>query len=614
MSAVFGPAGVLGRLSGRTSRRRAKAQDMRTTIKPFCVAGSLAVIVCAIILADCSHSFGNHRQRVAAPGESGSATTLSANPTGTREEWLSAIHRHVERYRKKGPQSRAPRDLLTAGEAYVKAYRTWQRREDLDSCIRLMGEFTRVERRGPDFIAGLTILKEAHLLKRKTEKSPSVASCPPTAPERSSTPRVRSAMEREVRAGDGKPPQVASRGPSASAQSRGQSGSGERLKHAALSQRPANVAGYSEGKPLATPARPGQTPDARQTGNAAGTGDNQAPGVTPEPREENAGSSSYRYTGNPFCAEDRDQNALPLTYLVPERSAAPEAPPPPRVVQPRPAETTAPKAPPLPPPLPPTQVKPDPPIRSASLPPSTASDAAPQAVLAPRMSREFVVVLDPGHGGKDPGAVSSDGSVKEKDIALEVATRVKQRLASCKSAIRVELTRSDDRFLALEERTALANAANADLFISIHCNADIDASSKGVETFYLSKATSRRAMRVAARENGISLGKMTDVEATLLDLLLTSKKCESDKLANVVHTSLLSAMRPLIPTLRDRGVKPAPFYVLLGAQMPAILVECAFISNARDRVQLTSPAFLDSVATGIAEGAVTYIGGLEAQK
>jgi N-acetylmuramoyl-L-alanine amidase len=330
--------------------------------------------------------------------------------------------------------------------------------------------------------------------------------------------------------------------------------------------------------------------------------------VRPEQTDE---ASAYKYTGNPFCGEERNQATLPLGYLLPRRPSYPEEReplPPQPTPQPKVVETVRQPT----PPPPPAPVIPE--VKSASLPPSTVSDASPPVVLAPRLAREFLIVLDPGHGGKDPGAVSADGSVKEKDIALEVAKRVKQRLASCNSTVRVELTRSDDRFLALEERTALANAANADLFISIHCNADTDASSKGVETFYLSKATSRRAMRVAARENGISLGKMTDVEATLLDLLLTSKKCESDNLASIVHGSLLTAMKPLIPALKDRGVKPAPFYVLLGAQMPAILVECAFISNARDRLQLTSPAFLDSVATGIAEGAVTYLGGLEAQK
>jgi len=248
------------------------------------------------------------------------------------------------------------------------------------------------------------------------------------------------------------------------------------------------------------------------------------------------------------------------------------------------------------------------------VPPISVTDAAPPRLAAPRVPREWLIVLDPGHGGKDHGAVSADGDVKEKDITLQVARRVKQQLESLNPSVRVELTRNDDKFLTLEERTAQANSSNADLFISIHCNADIDASAKGVETFYLSKATSRRAMRFAARENGISPSKMTDLEATLLDLMLTSKKCESDKLASIVHSRTVNSVKSLMPSLKDRGVKPAPFYVLLGAQMPAILVECAFLSNNLEKAKLSSPPFLESVAQGISKGAVDYLQGLETRR
>jgi N-acetylmuramoyl-L-alanine amidase len=180
-------------------------------------------------------------------------------------------------------------------------------------------------------------------------------------------------------------------------------------------------------------------------------------------------------------------------------------------------------------------------------------------------------------------------------------------LLSRVAGIKVEMTRADDRFLTLQERTALANSFNADLFISLHCNADSDSRSRGVETFYLSKASSPRAMRMAARENGIPLATMSDLQATLLDLMLTSKKSESDKLAKTVHSNLVKNLAKAAPRIRDRGVKRAPFYVLLGAKMPAILVECAFISNGREEKQLTSDRFLDSVAQGIATGAATYL-------
>ncbi len=248
--------------------------------------------------------------------------------------------------------------------------------------------------------------------------------------------------------------------------------------------------------------------------------------------------------------------------------------------------------------------------QEASLPPTSASDAIPAAQTAKCPAKTFVVVIDPGHGGKDPGAVSTDGSLKEKDITLDVAKRFKTALESKKRNVRVTLTREDDRSLSLQERTAIANSLNADLFVSVHCNADVDASSKGIETFFLDKANSPRAMRVAARENGIPLAKMSDLEATLLDLMMTSKKTESTELAKTMHGGMARALERSKFSVRNRGVKQAPFYVLVGAQMPAILVECAFISSNRALRTLTSPQYLGSVAEGLANGAALYLRGL----
>jgi N-acetylmuramoyl-L-alanine amidase len=220
--------------------------------------------------------------------------------------------------------------------------------------------------------------------------------------------------------------------------------------------------------------------------------------------------------------------------------------------------------------------------------------------------KTHVVVIDPGHGGRDPGAVSADGTLKEKDLTLDVAKRVKAALERNNPGITVALTRTDDRFMSLEERSAAANALNADLFISIHCNSDTDTSSHGTETYYLSKATSPRAMRAAARENGLSPAKMSDLQATLLDLMVTSKKTESEALALAVSNSL----EQVIPKARHRGVKQAPFYVLLGAKMPAILVECAFMSNVRECRKLHDPKYLDTIAQGLSNGAESYLKGL----
>jgi N-acetylmuramoyl-L-alanine amidase len=220
-----------------------------------------------------------------------------------------------------------------------------------------------------------------------------------------------------------------------------------------------------------------------------------------------------------------------------------------------------------------------------------------------------VIVIDPGHGGKDPGAVSHDGLLKEKEVTLRIATTVRKLLEARIRNSTVALTRDSDIFLAVQERTAFANSLNADLFVSIHCNAAEDASSRGIETYYLSKASSSRAMASAARENGISPDRMSDIDATLLDLLVASKKVESVKLAESVHSSLIRAISGTAPSRRDRGVKRAPFYVLLGAKMPAILIECGFI-NGRETENLKKDSFLGTMAGGIAEGVVEYLQGL----
>ncbi len=289
-------------------------------------------------------------------------------------------------------------------------------------------------------------------------------------------------------------------------------------------------------------------------------------------------------TGNPFCPQwPVQRESVPSASSVPTVPVHPVTPPD------NPASGAA---------------------KRASLPPPTVTDGASVPAKESAKPNGFVVVIDPGHGGKDPGAVSRDGVLKEKDLTLKISKRIKRFLEKKLAGITVALTRTDDRFLSLTERTAFANSLNADLFISVHCNSATDSTSKGIETFYLSKASSPRAMRVAARENGIPLTKMSDLDATLLDLTMISKKNESDRLANTVHKSLARALARELPGMRDRGVKRAPFYVLLGAKMPAILVECAFISNGRDRDKLTSPGHLDCISGGIVQGAAEYLGGL----
>lgn len=213
-----------------------------------------------------------------------------------------------------------------------------------------------------------------------------------------------------------------------------------------------------------------------------------------------------------------------------------------------------------------------------------------------------VVVLDPGHGGDDTGAVGPSG-VAEKDITLGVARKLSARISE-RTRCAVLLTREDDTFVPLEERTAIANRVGADIFISIHVNAAASRSVDGIETFFLSfDSTDEDARRVAAFENSFSAtGELrpddgVDLKEILLDMANTESHHESSVLAESVHTSLLHAFKK-----EDRGVKQAPFTVLVGATMPAILVEVGFISNPREERRLSSAKEQALLADSITEG------------
>ena len=221
------------------------------------------------------------------------------------------------------------------------------------------------------------------------------------------------------------------------------------------------------------------------------------------------------------------------------------------------------------------------------------------------------IVLDPGHGGKDPGAMAF--GLKEKDIVLDVAKKLAPILKK-ELGCEVVLTRKDDTFISLEERTALANTNNADLFISLHINAHPSAKVRGVETYYLNLTTNAEAMRVAARENATSTHQMSELQDILSDIMKNSKIDESSRLAQQVHNSIISeADKRGFTDIKNLGVKQAPFYVLIGAQMPAILIELAFISNEKDQENLKNPAFLDMCTKEITEGIRAYVNATTAQ-
>lgn len=215
------------------------------------------------------------------------------------------------------------------------------------------------------------------------------------------------------------------------------------------------------------------------------------------------------------------------------------------------------------------------------------------------------IIIDAGHGGKDPGAIGRNG-IREKDVMLKlarlVADKVRQELR-CE----VVLTRKSDVFLPLEDRTAIANMKKGDLFISLHTNAHRDRRISGVETYILNIALDEDAMNLAARENATSTKNIGDLQMILNDLMLNTKINESARLAEFVQKGLVRELRTRYKGVQNRGVRQAPFYVLIGAEMPAILVEVGYITNRTENKRLCTEAYLKRTASGIVKGIDSYI-------
>lgn len=216
------------------------------------------------------------------------------------------------------------------------------------------------------------------------------------------------------------------------------------------------------------------------------------------------------------------------------------------------------------------------------------------------------IVIDPGHGGSDPGAPGYAKGVWEKDIVLKLAHKLADKLRD-RLRCTVILTRDRDQKLTLEERTAIANTQRADLFISLHTNAARNKNLAGIETYLLNLATDEQAIAVAARENATSKKNISDLEFILSDLMKHAKIGESTRLANDVHQSLVQGMKKKYSNITDLGVKQAPFYVLLGARMPAILVETSFVSNRLECERLLNAAYQDDLCDAIATGVQKYV-------
>jgi N-acetylmuramoyl-L-alanine amidase len=242
-----------------------------------------------------------------------------------------------------------------------------------------------------------------------------------------------------------------------------------------------------------------------------------------------------------------------------------------------------------------------PPLPKTSLP-TSKGDRTLTRTLGLKIGR---IVLDPGHGGQDKGTIGPGGLV-EKDLVLQVAKDLQQLLQE-KLGAEVILTRNDDTFIPLEERTEFANQQRADLFVSIHANSSSSRNISGVETYYLDFARSDHAREVAARENAISDHNLRDLQDLIQKIAQADKQEESRELASIIQKNLYLGVQKMLPESQDRGVRCAPFVVLIGAHMPSVLAEVAFISNPRDEKVLKKEVSRQSLAAALFRGIEGYI-------
>lgn len=222
----------------------------------------------------------------------------------------------------------------------------------------------------------------------------------------------------------------------------------------------------------------------------------------------------------------------------------------------------------------------------------------------PRSSRKVSrIVLDPGHGGNDPGASGPNGT-KEKDVTLDIAHKVAPVLA--KQGLAVMLTRDDDRYVTLEERTARANAFGADLFVSIHCNAAENRARRGIETYVLDTDASEMASRLAARENATSQAATAELGAILANMRLADQATRSKHFAALLQRAAFASLRGKYTDLVDGGVHVAGFYVLVGARMPGVLFETSYVSNPTEEARLATDDYRARLADAIVNAVTAY--------
>jgi N-acetylmuramoyl-L-alanine amidase len=314
----------------------------------------------------------------------------------------------------------------------------------------------------------------------------------------------------------------------------------------------------------------------------------------------------------------RSANAKPSAAIAaPALVASLPAAPPATETNPAPlADTT-------PPPAPPTKADAKAAAKSESKGPLPSKSSASVAVAPPAtnsngkfsLSRQLGlgvsrIVIDAGHGGHDPGAQGN--GINESELTLDIALRV-QKLLEKQPGVEVVMTRDTDVFIPLQERTAIANREGADLFLSIHANASRSAAARGIETYFLNFATNPEAEAVAARENAGSSQSMHSLPDIVKAIALNNKINESRDFAETVQKSMVKRLKPRNKTLRDLGVKQAPFVVLIGAGMPSVLAEMSFLTNRQEGALLKTNAYRQSIAQALYEAVLSYQQALKKQ-
>ena len=216
------------------------------------------------------------------------------------------------------------------------------------------------------------------------------------------------------------------------------------------------------------------------------------------------------------------------------------------------------------------------------------------------------IVVDPGHGGKDPGTVNSLLGIREKELTLDIAKRLQSMLRE-HAEFEIILTRNRDEYLSLEERTAIANSSQGDLFLSIHINSAPRKDARGVETYFLNITSDPWAMSVAAQENAMSSKSIGELRTILDRIMINSTIEESKILSTCLQDNIVGHLRRKYSQVDDLGVKKAPFYVLLGAKMPSALIEASFLSCRTEAERLETPDYRNSIAAGIYLGVTSFI-------